>query len=77
MYEPAIWDATPGVCCAYYQLGACDHTEALVSEFFEELEADWRRDFPEEAAAQDIAEAAYLADAAVREAARWNIEEPF
>lgn len=23
-----LWDATPGVCCAYYQLGACAHTEA-------------------------------------------------
>lgn len=22
-----LWDATPGVCCAYYQLGACAHTE--------------------------------------------------
>lgn len=24
---PRPWDATPGVCCAAYQLGACSHTE--------------------------------------------------
>lgn len=23
-----LWDATPGVCCAAFQLGACAHTEA-------------------------------------------------
>ena len=25
---PALWDATPGVCCAAFQLGACEHTES-------------------------------------------------
>jgi hypothetical protein len=24
---PLLWDATPGVCCAAFQLGACQHTE--------------------------------------------------
>lgn len=24
---PRLWDATPGVCCAAFQLGACPHTE--------------------------------------------------
>jgi hypothetical protein len=23
-----LWDATPGVCCAAFQLGACEHTES-------------------------------------------------
>lgn len=23
-----LWDATPGVCCAAFQTGACNHTEA-------------------------------------------------
>lgn len=26
---PRLWDATPGVCCAAYQLGACPHTEGF------------------------------------------------
>lgn len=26
---PVLWDATPGVCCAAYQLGACEHTESF------------------------------------------------
>lgn len=26
-FGPRLWDATPGVCCAAFQLGACDHTE--------------------------------------------------
>lgn len=26
-FEPVLWDATPGVCCAAFQLGACIHTE--------------------------------------------------
>lgn len=30
-----LWDASPGVCCAAYQLGACGHTEA---------EADYEED---------------------------------
>lgn len=24
-----LWDATPGVCCQYFQLGACEHTESF------------------------------------------------
>ena len=24
---PALWDADPDVCCAAFQLGACEHTE--------------------------------------------------
>lgn len=26
-FGPKLWDATPGVCCAAFQLGACPHTE--------------------------------------------------
>lgn len=26
-FGPRLWDATPGVCCAAFQLGACAHTE--------------------------------------------------
>jgi hypothetical protein len=26
-FGPRMWDATPGVCCAYFQIGACSHTE--------------------------------------------------
>lgn len=26
---PRLWDATPGVCCAAFQLGACEHTEGF------------------------------------------------
>lgn len=26
---PRLWDATPGVCCAAFQLGACCHTEGF------------------------------------------------
>lgn len=36
---PLLWDATPGVCCAAFQLGACAHTEA----FSEEDWAEWER----------------------------------
>lgn len=32
MWGPRLWDATPGVCCAYFQLGACQHTEAFNPE---------------------------------------------
>lgn len=28
--SPRMWDATPGVCCAYFQTGACSHTEGYV-----------------------------------------------
>lgn len=27
-FGPRLWDASPGVCCAAFQLGACCHTEA-------------------------------------------------
>lgn len=27
-FGPRLWDATPGVCCASFQLGACEHTES-------------------------------------------------
>jgi hypothetical protein len=26
---PLLWDADPEVCCAAFQLGACDHTESF------------------------------------------------
>lgn len=26
---PILWDADPEVCCAAFQLGACEHTEAF------------------------------------------------
>jgi len=26
-FTPRMWDATPDVCCAYLQTGACAHTE--------------------------------------------------
>jgi hypothetical protein len=29
---PALWDADPDVCCAAFQLGACEHTEAFDPE---------------------------------------------
>lgn len=74
---PRLWDADPGVCCAAFQLGACCHTEADESEFYAELEAEWRRDFPEEAAEADARHAAWLAAEEAREAARWGVEEPF
>lgn len=28
-FGPKLWDATPGVCCAAFQLGACEHTESF------------------------------------------------
>lgn len=31
-FGPRLWDATPGACCAAYQLGACAHTEAAAEE---------------------------------------------
>jgi hypothetical protein len=31
-FGPRLWDATPGVCCAAFQLGACAHTEAFDPE---------------------------------------------
>lgn len=38
-YGPRMWDATPGVCCAYLQTGACDHTEAFNQDEIDELVA--------------------------------------
>ena len=29
---PILWDATPGVCCAAAQLGACAHSEVQEPE---------------------------------------------
>lgn len=26
-FDTRLWDATPGVCCPAFQLGACEHTE--------------------------------------------------
>jgi len=68
--SPILWDATPGVCCAAYQLGACPHTEELTDDDIAQMEAEWRRDFPEEAAAAD-------AWFAAQPAPRYDIEEPF
>lgn len=33
---PRLWDATPGVCCAAFQLGACSHTEDYYDEYHHE-----------------------------------------
>jgi hypothetical protein len=30
---PRLWDADPDVCCAAFQLGACEHTEAADLEY--------------------------------------------
>lgn len=29
---PRLWDADPDVCCAAFQLGACEHTEGLADD---------------------------------------------
>lgn len=34
---PRLWDADPDVCCAAFQLGACEHTEALNEDDIAEL----------------------------------------
>ncbi len=36
-----MWDADPDVCCAYYQLGACKHTEAVNMEDEDSVLSDW------------------------------------
>jgi hypothetical protein len=36
---PRLWDATPGVCCAAFQLGACEHTESFDPYDDDEFEA--------------------------------------
>lgn len=43
---PRLWDATPGVCCAAFQLGACLHTEGDEDDYRTEAEvaADAERD---------------------------------
>ena len=28
-FGPRLWDADPDVCCAAFQLGACEHTEVF------------------------------------------------
>lgn len=28
---PLLWDADPNVCCAAFQLGACEHTEGAAA----------------------------------------------
>lgn len=28
-FGPRMWDAGEGVCCAYFQTGACEHTESF------------------------------------------------
>ena len=33
-FGPRLWDATPGVCCAAFQLGACSHTEAYQDDLY-------------------------------------------
>lgn len=30
--SPRMWDAGEGVCCPYFQTGACAHTEAIEAE---------------------------------------------
>jgi hypothetical protein len=60
-FAPRLWDATPGVCCAAFQLGACAHTEA-----FDPYDYD---DDADEAAAEAAAiEATDITDGAPRTA---------
>jgi hypothetical protein len=33
---PRLWDATPGVCCAAFQLGACEHSEAGMDDYWDD-----------------------------------------
>ena len=40
-YGPRLWDADPDVCCAAFQLGACEHTEAYAEgDNFDPLDDD-------------------------------------
>lgn len=41
---PRLWDATPGVCCAAFQLGACEHTEAYDPYDYDADMAAWVAD---------------------------------
>ncbi len=43
-----LFDASPGVCCAAYQLGACSHTES----FYDYDDDDESEAYAEAAAAQ-------------------------
>lgn len=65
-FGPRLWDATPGVCCAAFQLGACVHTESY-GDPYEELS-------PEDRAELAAAEERYQAQAA---AAAEPDAEPF
>jgi hypothetical protein len=37
-FGPRLWDATPDVCCAAFQLGACAHTEAFTEDDVDPVE---------------------------------------
>lgn len=53
-FGPRLWDATPGVCCEYFQLGACAHTEAFDQDEVDELVAlDPPVELPEPAVEDD------------------------
>lgn len=65
-FGPRLWDATPGVCCSAFQLGACEHTEA----YDEPGDDDYA---PGELAALRAEEDAYQA----RLAATPVVDEPF
>lgn len=39
-FGPKLWDATPGVCCAAFQLGACVHTESDLAQWDMAFEPD-------------------------------------
>lgn len=49
-FGPRMWDATPGVCCAYFQTGACSHTEAFDQDEVDDLVAQDGADFIEKLA---------------------------
>jgi len=52
-FSPVLWDATPGACCAAYQLGACSHTEAHAYDA--QVAADLADRTPAEVAAHRLA----------------------
>ena len=37
-FGPRLWDADPDVCCAAFQLGACEHTEAFDGGYDDDLD---------------------------------------
>lgn len=46
-FGPRLWDATPGVCCAAFQLGACRHTEGGDADVWDdEDDIDWAQYVP-------------------------------